>query len=155
MTAPWFRDREAWSFIALRYVPWLAGLNLVWETLQMPLYTLWAEAPLRDIAFAIVHCTAGDVLIGVSALAMALMLTRARALEDWHWSGVGALLLLLGLGYTVFSEWMNTMLFRWTYSALMPTLGLGGIEIGISPLAQWLVLPPSALCFARRYGPCG
>jgi hypothetical protein len=32
----------------------------------------------------------------------------------------------------------------------MPTLELRGVVIGISPLAQWLVLPPLALYFARR-----
>jgi len=58
--------------------------------------------------------------------------------------------LLLGPGYTIFSEWLNTTLFRWSYSDLMPTLKLAGIEIGLSPLLQWLLLPPLALFLARR-----
>jgi hypothetical protein len=40
MITPWFRDREAWAFIACRYLPWLAGLNLASEALQLPLYTI-------------------------------------------------------------------------------------------------------------------
>ncbi|MFY9314571.1 MAG: hypothetical protein WAO95_03310 [Burkholderiales bacterium] len=155
MTAPWFRDRNARSFVARRFLPWFAGLNLVWETLQIPLYTLWTESPAREIAFAIAHCTIGDVLIGVSALALVLTLTRAPAATDWRWNRIAALLALAGTGYTAFSEWMNTQLGHWTYSALMPTLAVGGIEIGVSPLAQWLVVPPAALYLARRHGRYG
>lgn len=39
MITSWIRDREAWTFIARRYLPWLAGLNVAWETVQLPLYT--------------------------------------------------------------------------------------------------------------------
>lgn len=42
----------------------------------------------------------------------------------------------------MFSEWLNTTLLRWSYSALMPTLNLNGFEGGISPVAQWFVVPP-------------
>jgi len=146
----WYRDREALEFVALRYLPWLAVLNLVWEIAQLPLYTIWNDGSRTEIAFAVLHCTLGDILIGMAALALALTLTWGRALADWRWSGIAMLLVLLGVSYTLFSEWLNTSLFRWTYSALMPTLKLGGIEIGISPLAQWLVIPLLALYFARR-----
>jgi hypothetical protein len=56
----------------------------------------------------------------------------------------------IGLGYTVFSEWLNTVVRDgWTYAAAMPTVRIGGLEVGLSPLAQWLVVPPLALLFAR------
>jgi hypothetical protein len=32
----------------------------------------------------------------------------------------------------------------------MPTLELASLEIGASPLAQWLLLPPLALYLARK-----
>jgi hypothetical protein len=150
MTTSWFRDREAWTFIARRYLSWLAGLNLAWETLQIPLYTIWAEASSGYIAFAIAHCTLGDVLIGFSSLALALVLGREQGLAQWHWRRIIVLMLLLGPAYTIFSEWLNTTLFRWTYSELMPRLKFAGIEIGLSPLLQWLLLPPFALFLAHR-----
>lgn len=61
---------------------------------------------------------------------------------------------LVGLAYTAFSEWMNiTWLRSWTYADSMPTLAIGGFELGLSPVAQWLVVPPVALYLAtRRYG---
>ena len=60
-------------------------------------------------------------------------------------------MLVLGPAYTMFSEWLNTTLLRWSYSELMPTLNLGAIEIGLSPLLQWLFLPPLTLHLARRW----
>jgi hypothetical protein len=145
----WWRDREALALLALRYFPWFAALNLMWETAQLPLYTIWTDATYGEIAFAVFHCTLVDVLIGATALAITLTLTRTRAPEDWRWVRIAILLVLLGAAYTAFSEWMNTTLLRWAYSALMPTLNLGGIKIGLSPLAQWVVVPLLALYLTR------
>jgi hypothetical protein len=59
--------------------------------------------------------------------------------------------MLLGVAYTVFSEWMNiTILRSWTYSEWMPTLTFGGLQVGLSPFLQWLFLPPLSLYLARR-----
>lgn len=134
-----------------RYLPWLAGLNLVWELAQLPLYTIWSEAPPREIAFAVVHCTLGDVLIGAAAIVIALLAVRAPALERWNWVMIGTLAVLLGVGYTVLSEWMNTTIRpSWQYSSLMPLLSIGNVAVGLSPLAQWLIVPPLALYLAAR-----
>jgi hypothetical protein len=130
---------------------WLAGLNLVWEIAQLPLYTIWSEARAGEIAFAVAHCTLGDILIGASALLIALVGLRAPAFEYWNRVAIGIPAVVLGAGYTAFSEWMNTTLRRsWQYSGLMPVLDLGDVAIGLSPLAQWLVLPPLALYLAAR-----
>lgn len=146
----WHQDGEAWRFIGLRYLPWLAALNLIWEAAQLPLYTLWKDASPGYLAFAVAHCTAGDILIGAASLALALILGREKALGRWHWRRIVALMLVLGPGYTVFSEWLNTSLFRWSYSERMPTLDVAGFRLGLSPLLQWLLIPPAALFLARR-----
>jgi len=147
----WYRDRNAWRFMASRYLPWLAGLDLVWEVAQLPLYTLWKEATPAYVAFAVAHCTAGDVLIGAVALLLALILGREQALASWRWRRIVALMLVLGPAYTLLSEWLNTTLARWTYSELMPTIEVAGRAIGLSPLLQWLVIPPLALYLATRH----
>jgi hypothetical protein len=146
----WFHDPETRRFILFRYLPWLAGLNLVWEIAQLPLYTLWKEASPGYLAFAVIHCTAGDVLIGGGALAIALMLGREATFAQWHWRRILVVMLVLGPGYTMFSEWLNTTLFRWSYSEEMPTLAFGEIRLGVTPLLQWLMIPPLALYLARR-----
>ena len=147
--ARWFRDRAARRLIVLGYLPWLAGLSLAWEIAHVSLYTLWQEAGLPYIAFSIAHCTAGDVLIGGAALLLVLILGREGELARWRWSRIAALTSLLGVSYTLFSEWMNiTILRSWSYADAMPTLALGAIEIGVSPLAQWLIVPALALYLA-------
>lgn len=147
----WFRDAGAWLLIALRYLPWLAGLSLLWEVAHVRLYTLWYEAEPAYIAFSILHCTLGDVLIGTAALFTALIAAREGPLARWRWGRIGALTALIGTAYTVFSEWMNiTWLRSWTYAESMPKLELAGLELGLTPLAQWLLVPPLALYLARK-----
>ena len=148
---PWYRDAAALRFIALAYLPWLAVLNLAWETAHVSLYTLWSEAEASYIAFSIVHCTAGDVMIGAAALLLALILGREKSPAQWRWRRLAALTALAGTAYTIFSEWMNTTVLRsWAYAEAMPTLELAGVEVGASPIAQWLLLPPLALYLARK-----
>jgi hypothetical protein len=91
------------------------------------------------------------VLIGTAALSLALIATRAGPVSEWQWLAIGATTTLIAVLYTIASEWMNTS-FRqgWQYSQLMPTIELHGQVIGVSPLAQWFVLPPLALFLARR-----
>lgn len=149
----WVRDRRAWLLIALRYAPWFAGLNLLWEVAHARLYTLWYEAKPTYIAFSILHCTLGDVLIGPAALFTALIAGREGPVARWRWFRVAVLTVLIGLAYTVFSEWMNlTVLRSWTYAESMPTVRLGALEIGLTPLLQWLVIPPVSLYLARATG---
>jgi hypothetical protein len=144
--ADWYRDRQAWRLIAFRYLPWLGALSLAWEIVQTPLYTLWAEAAPSFIAFSILHCTLGDVLIGGGALLLALLLCRAPGVDRWRWRRIAALTALFGATYTVFSEWMNiAVLGSWSYTEAMPRLRLGDIEVGLAPLLQWLFVPPLAL----------
>lgn len=146
----WYRDRAAWVLIGRRYLPWLVMSNLAWEVAQLPLYTLWREGSLAWIAFSVVHCTLGDAVIGTSALAVALTVTRAPELACWRWGRIAVATALAGAGYTVFSEWTNTAVLRsWTYSELMPVLHVAGLDLGLVPLAQWLLLPPLALRLAR------
>ena len=148
--ASWLRDRRAWRLIAYGYLPWFTILNLAWEIAHVRLYTLWTEAEPAYIAFSVAHCTLGDVLIGACALLLALILGREAALAQWRWSCIAVLTTIYGTGYTVFSEWMNiTILRSWSYSEAMPKFELGGIEIGLSPLLQWVVVPPLALGLAR------
>jgi hypothetical protein len=148
---PWYRDRAAWRLILRGYLPWLAALNLAWEVAHVRRYTLWNEATSGYIAFSLFHCTLGDVLIGGAALLAALVLGREGALADWRWVRVVLLTTISGVGYTVFSEWMNITLLRsWRYSGAMPTLDFGGLELGLTPLAQWLFVPALALYCSRR-----
>lgn len=128
----------------LCYIAGVGVLNLVWETLQLPLYTLWKESSPAAIAFAVVHCTFGDVLIATVSLFAALVLLWGKRWPQERYWRVALLAGAVGFFYTVFSEWNNTVVTRtWAYSSWMPTLW----GIGLSPVLQWLLIP--ALVFWR------
>lgn len=142
----WYRDPATVRFILLRYLPWFAALNVMWEAAHVRFYTLWTEAAPAYIAFSVAHCTLGDVLIGVSALTLALIATRQLGLAHWRPMRIALLSTLFGAAYTVWSEWMNITLLRsWTYAESMPRLSLGDFELGLTPLVQWLLIPSAAM----------
>jgi hypothetical protein len=142
---------------------WLAALrtylvvsvvgHLAWEVIQLPLYTIWSTGTMRELAFAVLHCTGGDTLIALSSLTAALVLIGESVWPSHRFRRVCVLTLGLGIGYTVFSESLNAgVRASWTYSDWMPTLPW--IGTGLSPLLQWVVIPTLALLALRhRLGP--
>ena len=143
------RPGSAAMAIAWRYLGLLLIANLAWEVVQLPLYTLWTEASAGEIAWAVLHCTAGDGVIGAVSLGLAWLVTAA-----WGWParGFGRVALAataFGVVVTVALEWLNVELWRnWAYAAAMPRLPPLGT--GLSPLLQWLLLPPLCFLAARR-----
>lgn len=115
-------------------------LNLLWEAAQLPLYTVWAAAPREYLALAVLHCTAGDLAIALSSLVLAALPFAQKERPTIRSALVMAATVVLGIGYTIFSEWLNVHVRKtWAYSDLMPVLP--GLDIGLSPLLQWLVVP--------------
>ena len=140
---------------------WLAALriyfsviaigNLVWETAHLPLYTLWNTGSTGEKIFAVVHCTAGDLLIALCSLMLALMMGGDRDWPARHFKTVAAITLLFGIAYTAFSEWLNIVARKsWAYSELMPVIDVFGFHVGVSPLLQWIFIPALALWASRR-----
>ena len=143
------RSGSAAMALTGRYLALLLIVNLVWEVVQIPLYTLWSEGRPDEIAWAILHCTAGDGLVGAAALGGAVVLTAS-----WDWPARGFIRVafvatLLGVVATIVLEWLNVEVWRsWTYAAAMPRLPPLGT--GLSPLLQWLLLPPLCFLAVRR-----
>lgn len=115
----------------------------------MPLFTLWRTGTSAQVAFAALHCAAGDVGIAAASLALALGLFGA---PDWprrRVLQVAVVATSIGVAYTIYSEVVNTSIREaWAYSDLMPVLP--GVGIGLAPLAQWFIVPPFALIWAVR-----
>ncbi len=146
----WYAHPESRSFILRRFLPRLAICSLVWEVAQLPLYTLWAELRLEHIAW-VAHCTAGDVLIGMAALLLALILNGAGERANWPVNRIVMWMIAAAVAYTMWSERINLAQGNWAYSAWMPVLP--GIGVGLSPLLQWVVVPLAAWSWARRQIP--
>lgn len=132
-----------------RYLAVTAIADLFWETAHLPLYTIWYEGTPRDNALAVLHCTAGDILIALSAWAFAVLVAGR---PEWPAAGtrrIAVLTIAGGLAYTGFSEWLNTAVRQsWTYSQWMPVLP--GLGMGLSPALQWIVVPSLGLWVAGR-----
>ncbi len=142
-TTDLFARLGLWS--ALAFV-----LNLIWETAHVRLYTLWAVADAKTVAWSLLHCSLGDVLIALAMFALAGILL-------WHadWPSARpvagtAIVVSSALGYTAWSEWYNVYsVGNWAYAEHMPLIS----GIGLSPLLQWLILPPSMVAIYRRLAP--
>jgi hypothetical protein len=62
---------------------------------------------------------------------------------------VTVLTVVLGLGYTLFSEWLNIVIrAAWAYSNLMPIIPV--LDAGLSPVLQWISIPLVAFWWALR-----
>ncbi|MFQ5757855.1 MAG: hypothetical protein ACE5H7_17410 [Acidiferrobacterales bacterium] len=142
-------NRYGWFSVLVPYVSFVAVISLAWEILQLPFYTIWREGSASEIAFAVAHCTIGDLLIALSALVVALILARDAIWPKGSYARVAMMTVIFGVLYTVFSEWVNVELRQgWAYSDLMPVIPI--IGTGLSPVAQWLVIPLAGIWWVRR-----
>jgi hypothetical protein len=133
-------------------------LNLTWEVAQLKLYTIWAAADNMTLARAVFHCTLGDVAIALAMFALAsVVLWRTDWPASRPWMG-GAIVTIGAMAFAAGSEWYNVYrVGNWGYTASMPMI----FGIGLSPLMQWLILPPvmvgayrtlGAVLFGPHYG---
>ncbi|ESW59320.1 MAG: hypothetical protein Q27BPR15_18205 [Rhodobacter sp. CACIA14H1] len=133
----------------LRFCAAMAIGNLVWEMAHMPLYTLWQTGTRSEIAYAVIHCTLGDILIATACFGGAVSLLGRHGWPGRGYAKVAATTILMALCYTVFSEWLNVEIRgSWAYRDLMPRLPILGT--GLSPVVQWLVVPCAAFWWAMR-----
>src|SRR6516164_6503337 len=64
---------SAWLLTLRLYLGLLLIGDLIWEALQLPLYTIWTTGTPWEQAFAVVHCTLADLVIAACALTLALL----------------------------------------------------------------------------------
>ena len=125
-------------------------LNLAWEIAHVRLYTIWSAADGMSIAFSLLHCSLGDVVIALAMFAAAgIALRRADWPASRPWTG-GAIVVMGAVAFTAWSEWYNVYRAgNWGYAASMPLI----FGIGLTPLLQWIVLPPAMVGAYRMLAP--
>lgn len=129
-----------WALLAL-------ALHLLWEVGQLPLYALWQEGEAWRIALYVAHCVLGDVTIATLSYLGVALIWRQLNWPRRRLRAGGTMLIAMGIGYTVFSEWYNVYrLGSWAYADAMPLI----FGIGITPLLQWLVVPGVMLLLIQR-----
>ena len=133
--------------VFLRFGAVMAAGNLIWEFAHVPLYTLWQSGTWAEIIYAVIHCTIGDLMIAATCLAAALALFGRHNWPARAYLKVALTTMILALGYTLFSEWLNTEVrMSWAYGPLMPRLPPFGT--GLTPVLQWILVPALAFWLA-------
>lgn len=139
---------------------WLAALrafllistaaHLVWEVVQLPLYTIWWTDSVDKIAFAVMHCTAGDLIIITVSLVISLVVFgQGWPLSSTSFRNVMLSTIAIGVAYTVYSEWLNVNVRgTWAYTEWMPRLPPLGT--GLLPVLQWIVVPVLAFVVVKH-----
>jgi len=125
-------------------------LHFVWEYLQAPTYAEMMNLPHWKGVKLCTSATIGDVGFALVAFWVASASVRSRAwllspktLPFLAYLGTGVML-------TVGFEFYYTQIsLRWAYSDLMPLVPPFGT--GLSPLLQWLAVPPILLWLTRRH----
>ena len=136
-------------------LPWVTlaiGLaaigHFLWEAMQLPLYTLRRTGTPSEIAFALFHCTGGDILITTVTVAAAVALARFFAGAPLG-GACCSLRSPLALA-TPFS--VNGSMSKSAAAGPIPQPGFPFIGTGLTPLLQWLVVPSLAFAItAQRY----
>lgn len=125
-------------------------LHFVWEFVQVPTYTGMAEMAHWEAIKLCMSATFGDVGFALTAFWTASLAARSR---NWIIRPERlpiAIFVAVGIALTIgFEYYYTNVSLRWTYSDAMPLVPPLGT--GLSPLMQWLVIPPLVIWLSRRH----
>ncbi len=135
---------QPWAALTVAAFP----LHWAWEMLQAPLYgsmrslSGWEATRLCTVA------TVGDVAIGLISYAAVVALVGNRSwllhLRPARITGY----LAVGLALTIVLEILSVQRWgRWSYAPSMPRV----LGVGITPLAQWIIVPLLTIWVVRWY----
>ena len=128
---------------------WSFLLNFFWEVVQTYFYTM-KHSTFKTMLYGWLHCTFGDVILTLGSFWFVSMISRDRRwfLKMSRLSFTG--FILVGLVYTVFSEWTNVHILKsWGYGELMPIIPV--MKVGLAPFLQWIVIPSVVILLVRHY----
>lgn len=125
-------------------------LHFVWEFVQAPAYAGMVDIKHWDGIRLCISATFGDAGFALAAFWAASLSTGSR-----NWIGASAVVpkavfIGVGIALTVAFEYYYTRVnMRWTYSELM--LIVPPFGTGLSPLLQWIIIPPAVLWLTNRH----
>lgn len=127
-------------------------LNYSWELTQAPLYQGLATAAYWTVVKGCARATLGDAFImlvaywSIAGIARnRWWFVRAARLPFVGFLGIGIVLTIVIERLALRSSWSG---WGWRYSEAMPLVPW--LEIGLTPLLQWLTLPVVTLWLVRR-----
>lgn len=115
----------------------------------MPFFVEPSHWTIWDTTQVYTKATLGDVGIALTAFWVVAALTKSRRWVLQPAWGQVAGFVAVGVVITIVFEFLATEVYgRWQYVTTMPTLPILGT--GLSPLLQWIILPPLVVWFVRR-----
>ena len=136
--------RPAWQVLAIVFLIAVA-FNYPWELAQGRLFT--AASHTINVW---VHCFIASLGDGVMTLLLFGFGWLVRGRRDWFARpGVSGYSIMIAAGAALATavEWTAVhVLQRWTYAESMPRIP--GLEIGLVPVLQMMLLPPLVFCIA-------
>lgn len=136
-------NKPVFNFLFFSYV-----LNATWEWTQSPFF-IDVTSNLNMIIWYRIHCSLGDTLILLTGFALVSLIHKGIQWVYHPKTGDYLILILFVFFYTLFSEYLNVYVrHAWSYSQYMPLMPF--THIGIVPLIQWIILPPTILFITRR-----
>lgn len=126
-------------------------LNFVWEIGQVPLFQGMNELTHFEVTLHCTRAALGDAVILLIAFWVIALIAKLRNWIIQPKTIQVAGFIAIGVIITVIVEAIAIdVLNRWQYTAAMPILPLLGT--GITPILQWLVIPPIIVFMMRNRG---
>jgi len=142
---------EKRRFTFRRYVTCSAFGHSAWEILHSPLYRGWMPSLISETPLLLARCVIIDALLALAALSLAVWFTGNSGWPDAGYWTAGGRAIALGVVLAVLAEWLNVYLLgTWNYSPPMPVVPF--LNVGVSPLLQWVLVPGLSLWWARPKG---
>ena len=124
-------------------------LNFFWEVTETYFYVL-KYSDFSTMLYGWFHCTLGDVMITLGSFWFVSVVHWNRR---WFLKSTGrsfAGFVILGVVYTLFSEWANVRISKsWAYNEAMPVIPL--LKVGLVPIIQWIVIPLVTILLLRHH----
>lgn len=125
---------------------WAFLFHFAWEMAQAPAFAEMAGLAFVEASKQCLRAALGDVVIMLVAYAL-LIFSGRRTLE--HFGKLDMFYFsAISFALSALVERLSLAIGRWSYVAEMPVVP--GVEIGLVPFAQWLIVPILAIALARR-----
>jgi len=127
-------------------------LNLLWEAIQAPFFVFEQQSSAFLLTGCLLFCSGVDAFMNLTSYWIVSGVTGDRYWFLSHRPSRWVSFVGVGLVLAFVSEY-TAIHYRnlWQYSERMPVIP--GIDIGLTPTLQWLILPPVVLILlTRAYG---
>lgn len=133
------------------YIIWTAviafSLNFIWELLQGPLYEGF-NYDWQHVSFCALASIADMLMVLILLFGFALMYINVYWVMNMDLD-TSLPLILIGIVGAILAEFWHTSRGDWSYAEAMPMVPL--LEVGISPVIQFAVLPYLFFLISKKF----